>query len=91
MKLAVVSLGMSNGAIASAVIAVSVLYKGQLYSLPLFKAQSLYNSSKRAYKTLLNDRTHAFGMILAATFLLCLFEFVQYETAPSLIDPDNFG
>jgi hypothetical protein len=89
MKLAVVNLGMSNGAIASAVIAVSVLYKGQLYSLPLSKALSLYNSSKRAYESLLNDKTLDFGTILAATFLLCLFEFIHYETAPSLIDPSE--
>jgi hypothetical protein len=35
MKLDVVELGMSNAAVASTIIAVSALYKGQLYGLPL--------------------------------------------------------
>ena len=89
MKLELLELGMSNTAVASAIIAVSALYKGQLYSLPLSKALSLYHSSKAAYETLLNDNTQDFGMILAAAFLLCLFEFIQSETVPILKDPSD--
>jgi hypothetical protein len=89
MKLHLVELGMSNAAVASAIIAVSALYKGQLYSLPLSKAFSLYYSSKSAYEKLLNDENHDFGTILAATFLLCLFQFIHYETLPILIEPSE--
>ena len=89
LKLEVLELGMSNGAVASAIIAVSALYKGQMYSLPLSKALSLYHSSKSAYENLLNDRSQDFGVALVATFLLCLFEFVHYETVPTLKDPSE--
>ena len=87
MKLDVVELGMSNAAVASAIIALSQLYKGQLYSLPLSKAVSLYHSSKGVYEKLMYDESRDFSTILAVTFLLCLFEFVHYETSPILREP----
>jgi hypothetical protein len=89
MKLDVVDLGMSNPAVASAIIAVSTLYKGQLYGLPLSQALALYHSSKSACEELLNDKTQDFGATLAATFLLCLFEYFHYETAPFLKEPSE--
>lgn len=87
MKLEMVELGISNAAIASTILAVSALYKGQLYQLPLSKALSLYNSSKSTYEKLLNDDSQDFDTTLAATFLLCLFESIHYEIAPILKEP----
>jgi hypothetical protein len=89
MKLDVADLGKSNGAVASAVIAISALYKGHLYSLPLSKALSLYLSSKIVCEKFLNDKTQDFGAILVATFILSLFEFIHYETAPFLKEPSE--
>ncbi|RFU23744.1 hypothetical protein B7463_g12594, partial [Scytalidium lignicola] len=89
MKLDVVELGMSNTAVASAIIAVSALYKGQLYSLPLSKTLLLCHSSKSACEKLLNDKTQDFGVALVVTFLLCLFEFIHYETIPILKEPSE--
>ncbi|KAK4946084.1 hypothetical protein LTR10_014886 [Elasticomyces elasticus] len=89
MKYAVVDLGRTNAAVASATIAVSALYKGQLYNIPLSKASSLYQSSNSAYQTLLNDETQSFDAILTTTFLLCWFEFIQYEAIPHLKEPND--
>lgn len=89
MKLDIVELGISHTAIASAISAVSALYQGQLYSLPLSKAVTLYHSAKCAYEKLLDDETQDFSTVLAAVFLLCLFDVVHYETAPILKEPSE--
>ncbi|KAH8819019.1 hypothetical protein F5884DRAFT_759217 [Xylogone sp. PMI_703] len=89
MKFEVAELGMSNAAVASAIIALSALFKGQLYGLPLCKALSLYYASKSAYEKSLSDTTHDFGATLVAAFLLCLFEFIHYEAVPILREPSD--
>ncbi|RDW56755.1 hypothetical protein BP6252_13978 [Coleophoma cylindrospora] len=88
-KLEVVELGMSNAAVASAILAVSGLYKAQMYGLPLSNASSLYRVSKNAFEKLLSDETEDFGTILTTAFLLCVFEFVHYETFPILREPSE--
>ncbi|KAH6873909.1 hypothetical protein B0T10DRAFT_499489 [Thelonectria olida] len=89
MKLDTVELGMSNTAIASSISALSALYRGQLYGLPLSTALSLYNTAKHGYYQLLEEETQDFGLILANTFLLCLFGVVHYETSPVLKEPSE--
>lgn len=86
-KHSVTELGMSNTAIASAIIAVSALYKAQLYILPLSNALSLYQTSENAYEKSLHDESQDFDTIIAATFLSCLFQFVHYEAVPRLRNP----
>ena len=89
MKLEVVELAKSNSGVSSAVLAVSALHKAHLYGLPLCKALSLYRASRSAYEKLLTDAAKEFDTILAATFLLCLFEFHHYETVPMLREPSE--
>lgn len=57
MKSIIVEIGKSNAIVTSAIMAVSILYKAQLYGLPLSKAISLYDSAKHAYKQALSDNT----------------------------------
>ncbi|KAH6607796.1 sterol uptake control 2 [Trichoderma cornu-damae] len=90
MKAEVASLGASNEAVAGAIVALSTLYKGQMYGLPLSKAMSLYASAKAAYDRLLDDDAQSFHVVLVAAFLLSLFGIVQYhETAPLLREPSE--
>jgi hypothetical protein len=86
-KLNAIDLGMSNSAVASAIIAISALYKAQSYGLPLSNALALHEASHNAYEKSLNDENHHFSTTLVATFLLCLFQFVHYEAVPHLQKP----
>ncbi|KAM0255860.1 hypothetical protein ACHAQJ_005365 [Trichoderma viride] len=89
MKAEVVGIGAGSEVVAEAIVALSTLYKGQLYGLPLSKAMCLYKSAKSAYETLLDhDDTQNFDTVLVVAFLLCLFEIVQYdETVPLFREP----
>ncbi|KAL7788952.1 hypothetical protein V8C37DRAFT_387356 [Trichoderma ceciliae] len=90
VKAKVADIGLSNEAVAQAIVALSTLYKGQTYGLPLSKAMCLYKSAKSAYEKLVDDDTQTFDVILVATFLLCLFEIVQYyETVLLLREPSE--
>ncbi|KAL6898179.1 hypothetical protein GGI43DRAFT_87228 [Trichoderma evansii] len=88
MKAEVAEIGTSNEAVAEAIVALSTLYKGQMYSLPLSKAMCLYKSARSAYKKLLDDVVQDFDVVLVTAFLLSLFESIQYyETDPLLREP----
>ncbi|KAL7933733.1 hypothetical protein V8C35DRAFT_303734 [Trichoderma chlorosporum] len=90
MKAQVAEIGLSNEAVAAAIVALAALYKGQMYGLPLSKAMYLYQSAKSAYEGLLADSTQDFDAILIVTLLLCLFDLVQYhETVPLLREPSE--
>ncbi|KAL7949909.1 hypothetical protein V8C42DRAFT_308949 [Trichoderma barbatum] len=90
MKAEVAEIGMSNEAVAQAIVALATLYKGQIYGLPLSKAMYLHQSAKSTYEELLVDGTQDFDIILITTFLLCLFDIVQYyETVPLLREPSE--
>ncbi|CZT11027.1 uncharacterized protein RAG0_15323 [Rhynchosporium agropyri] len=89
MKLHVIELGMSNAAISSAIIAISALYKAQMYSLPESKALSLYQSSLESYEKLLRHPINNLDMIIVTVFLHCIFQYVYYETVPLLRDPSE--
>ncbi|RFU75847.1 sterol uptake control 2 [Trichoderma arundinaceum] len=90
MKAEVVNIGASNEAVAEAIVALSTLYKGQMYGLPLSKAMCLYKSAKAAYEKLLDHDAQNFDAVLISTFLLSLFEIVQYyETVPLLREPSE--
>ncbi|EHK20336.1 uncharacterized protein TRIVIDRAFT_68874 [Trichoderma virens Gv29-8] len=90
MKAQVAEVGMSNEAVAEGIVALATLYKGQMYGLPLSKAMSLYQSAKSTYEELLADSTQDFDIVLIATFLLSLFDVVQYyETVPLLREPSE--
>lgn len=90
MKADVAGVGMSIEAVAQAIVALSTLHKGLAYGLPLAKSMCLYQSAKSAYAKLLDDAAQDFDAVLIATFLLCLFEFVQYdETVPLLQEPSE--
>jgi hypothetical protein len=90
MKAEVVGIGTSNEAVAEAIVALSTLYKGQMYGLPLFQAMRLYRSAKSTYEKLLDDDAQRFDTVLVATFLLSLFEIIQYsETTPLLREPSE--
>lgn len=84
----IVHLGQSCPAIASCITAVSALYKGHLYALPLTGAELHYHSAKRHVDDLLNDHSKHFSLALVATFLLCLFEFIHAgDITPHLQEP----
>ncbi|KAL7915695.1 hypothetical protein GGI35DRAFT_430465 [Trichoderma velutinum] len=90
MKAQVAEVGMSNEAVAEAIVALATLYKGQIYSLPLSKAMYLYQSARSRYEELLADSTQSFDAVLIAAFLLSLFDIVQYyETVPLLREPSE--
>ncbi|KAL7921666.1 hypothetical protein ACQKWADRAFT_294933 [Trichoderma austrokoningii] len=90
MKTAVVEMGMRNGAVAEAIVALSTLYKGQMYGLPLSKAMSLYGSARLIYGRLLDDDDLGFDVVLVTVFLLSLFESMQYyETDTLLREPSE--
>ncbi|XMA18835.1 hypothetical protein WAI453_011626 [Rhynchosporium graminicola] len=89
MKLHVIELGMSNAAISSAIIAISALYKAQMYSLPDSKALSLYQSSLESYEKLLHHPINNPDMIIVTVFLHCIFQYVHCETVPLLRDPSE--
>ncbi|KUL84248.1 hypothetical protein ZTR_06902 [Talaromyces verruculosus] len=90
IKHVMVEMGKSDEVIASALVAVAVLYKAQLYGLPLSKATSIYHTAKAGFGKVLGgddnstDNEHQFERILVATFLLGLFEFINYEMVPSI-------
>jgi hypothetical protein len=90
IKNVTIEMGKSDEVVASAIVAVAVLYKGQLYGLPLSKALSIYHTAKAGYQKALGDagnsteNNHEFETILVTTLLLCLFEFNNYEMVPSL-------
>ncbi|RAO70359.1 uncharacterized protein BHQ10_006371 [Talaromyces amestolkiae] len=90
IKHVMIEMGKSDEVIASAIVAVAVLYKGQLYGLPLSKALSIYHTSKAGYEKVLNDDSNStdnsdgYERVLVTTLLLCLFEFINYEMIPSL-------
>lgn len=85
MKAEIVEIGTSNEAVAEAIVALSTLYKGQMYSLPLSKAMCLYKSARSSYEKLLDDDVQDFDVVLVTAFLLSLFESIQYyETDPVL-------
>lgn len=92
MKHVMIEMGKSDEVIASAIVAVAVLYKGQLYGLPLSKALSIYHTSKVGYEKVLNKNNNStynsdgYERVLVTTLLLCLFEFINYEMIPSLKD-----
>ncbi|KJR86036.1 uncharacterized protein SPSK_09034 [Sporothrix schenckii 1099-18] len=84
----IVHFGQSCPAIHSCITAVSALYKGHLYALPLSGAQSHYYSAKRHVDDLLNDHGKHFDLTLVAIFLLCLFEFIHAgDLTPHLQEP----
>jgi hypothetical protein len=88
MKVEVVEMATRNGAVAAAVVALSTLYKGQVYGLPLSKALCLYKSARSAYERLLDDHLVDFDTVLLTVFLLSLFESIQYyETDALLMKP----
>lgn len=88
MKGAVVEMGTRNGAVAEAIVALSTLYKGQMYGLPLSKAMCLYKSTRSAYERLLDDDVADSDVVLVTVFLLSLFESIQYyEMDPVLREP----
>jgi hypothetical protein len=90
IKYVMIEMGKSDEVVTSAIVAVAVLYKGQLYGLPLLKALSIYHTAKAGYDKVLrdtdgkNENGNDFDRILVTTFLLCLFEFISYEMAPCL-------
>ena len=83
-------MGKSDEVVASTIVAVAVLYKGQFYGLPPSKAFSIYHTAEAEYERVLggiNDikgGNGKFERILVTAFLLCLFEFINYEMVPSL-------
>lgn len=88
MKAEVVEIGTSNEAVAEAIVALSTLYKGQMYGLPLSKAMCLYKSARAVYEKMLNEDVQDFDIVLVTVFLLSLFESIQYyETDPLLREP----
>ena len=87
MKQEIIKLGSSHSAIASAILAVSVLQKAQLYALSLSRATALYQASRAAYEKLLDGEPGLFDKIMVVAFLLCLFEFTSYETIGVLEEP----
>jgi hypothetical protein len=84
MKQAVVELGIAHAAVASTIVAVSALYKVQLYGLPFSSALSLYETAKCMHENFLKDENKDFEIALATAFLLCLFDFIQSEATPLL-------
>jgi hypothetical protein len=90
IKSIMVEMGKSDEVVASAILAVAVLYKGQLYGLPLSKALYIYHTAKAGYERDLgntngrNEGNRKFEGIPVTTVLLCLFEFINYEMIPSL-------
>ncbi|PTB45826.1 hypothetical protein M441DRAFT_43815 [Trichoderma asperellum CBS 433.97] len=85
MKAEVVGVGTSNEAVAEAIVALSALYKGQMYGLPLSKAMCLYKSARLAYEKLLGEGVEDFEIVLVTTFLLSLFESMQYYETDALL------
>lgn len=84
-----VEMGKSDEVVASAIVAVAVLYKGQFFRLPLSKAFPIYHTAKAGYERVLGGTNDSkgdrkFERILVTAFLLCLFEFINYEMIPSL-------
>lgn len=86
-KCHIVELGASCPAIASGIIAVATLFKGQLYGLHVWRP---YYSAKAAYEELLGDYTQDFSFCLVTIFLLCLLELIHSEgIAPAFENPSQ--
>ncbi|GFP53558.1 hypothetical protein ACSS6W_001113 [Trichoderma asperelloides] len=85
MKAEVVGIGTSNEAVAEAIVALSTLYRGQMYGLPLSKAMCLYKATRSAYEKLLDEGIEDFDIVLVAAFLLSLFESMQYYETDALL------
>ncbi|KIW77627.1 hypothetical protein Z517_07459 [Fonsecaea pedrosoi CBS 271.37] len=90
-KLHLVELGKSCPAVASGVIAVSALYKAQLYALSQSKALSHYRAVKRSFDELLQVHSQQdFDTVIAVAFLLCLFELIHAgEVVPVFKEPST--
>ncbi|KAB5578665.1 hypothetical protein GE09DRAFT_1261826 [Coniochaeta sp. 2T2.1] len=88
-KLSVAELGESHAAISSAIAALSMQYKAQVYNVPSSKAWALYQASKIEYGKSLADPHQDFGIILVSAFLLCLFEYIHYETREPVLRPPS--
>lgn len=82
-------LGTHDNVVGSAIIALSTLYKGLHYGLPLSRAISFYQSSRRAYENAVDDKGQDFGAFVVATFLLCIFDLLHQETVPVLESPSE--
>ncbi|KIW15793.1 hypothetical protein PV08_05843 [Exophiala spinifera] len=80
MKAEAARLGQSEPAIMLAIMAVSALYKAQIYGLSRSKALSFHHASKREYAVLSTDSSKGSDLPLLAAFLLCIFTTIQYDT-----------
>lgn len=80
MKVEAARLGQSEPAIMLAIMALSALYKAQMYGLSRSKALSFHHASKHEYAVLLSDRSKSPDLSLLRAFLLCIFTTIQYDT-----------
>jgi hypothetical protein len=87
MKHKIVELGTSETLVSSAVIAVAALYRALLHGLPLSKSLSLYHGLKVELEKSLHDGSQNFSAFLVTTFLICLFDFINYNEIPFLKEP----
>ncbi|KAL7935674.1 hypothetical protein V8C35DRAFT_259588 [Trichoderma chlorosporum] len=86
----IVHLGKSCPTIASCITAVSALYKGHIFALPLSGSLSHYHSARKHAEDLLNDDNSHFSLALVSAFLLCIFELIHSgDIEPHLKEPSQ--
>ncbi|KAL4874988.1 hypothetical protein BJY04DRAFT_224499 [Aspergillus karnatakaensis] len=90
MKFHIVTLGSSCSAVALAIVALSMLYKAQLYTLPAERALAHYRSAVSSIQELVSNDHQDFSTILVAFFLVCVYEMIYSgEVIPILNKPST--